>query len=285
LNHLKRDAGDGAGDAEDDDGDGAERVAHGEQASLQAEGVAKRKAHEGEGGTSEFAYLIEAGVGPSVFDPADIVADHDAEEDGARDAGRRVDEGRDTGPAAKRHGDDGTGKGSEGEECLEEGAVGIATDGAVGRLEELLELAEEDGDAEVEDDPLGVGFADVGELQQSRRRKEIECATEKQDSCSADDGDEPPAALEHAECALSVIAGDHHGHLVAGDGAEACVGEAKVVRDGVDDHPLAIERRDPEVEEDGYLDELDDGGGELADPICDEAQEQASLCGAIDAHG
>jgi hypothetical protein len=38
------------------------------------------------------------------------------------------------------------------------------------------------------------------------------------------------------------------------------------------------------VEEDGYLDELDDGGGELADPIGDEAEEQPSLCRAIHTH-
>ena len=63
-----------------------------------------------------------------------------------------------------------------------------------------------------------------------------------------------------APCA--VAAGDQHGHLVAGHGAEADVGEAELGGDGVDDDPLAVERVAPEVEEDGNLDELDDGVGE-----------------------
>ena len=79
LDHLQRDAGDGAGDAEDDDGDGAESVADGEERSLKAEGVAEGKAHEGDGGTGEFANLGEAGVAPSVVDPGDVAANEDAE--------------------------------------------------------------------------------------------------------------------------------------------------------------------------------------------------------------
>ncbi len=51
-------------------------------------------------------------------------------------------------------------EGDEREEVLEEGAVGVAADAAIGGLQKLFELAEEDGDAEIEDDPLGVGFAE-----------------------------------------------------------------------------------------------------------------------------
>ena len=200
------------------------------------------------------------------------------------DVDGREDEGRDAGTAAEGHGDHGAGEGGEGEEGLEEGAVGVAADAAIGGLQELFELAEEDRDAEVEDDPLGVGFADVGELEQARGGKVVECSAEKDDGRGADDGDEPPAALEDAEGAFAVVAGDHHGHLVAGDGAEADVGEAEVVGDGVDDHPLAVEGHAPEVEEDGDLDELDDGGGEFADPVGEEAEEQPPLCGAVHTH-
>ena len=97
--------------------------------------------------------------------------------------------------------------------------------------------------------------------------KIVEGAAEEEDGGGADDGDEPPAALEDAERAFAVVAGDHHGHLVAGDGAEADVAEAEVGGDGVDDHPFAVERHAPEVKEDGHLDELDDGGGESSDPV------------------
>ena len=69
-------------------------------------------------------------------------------------------------------GDDHAAEGDEGEEVLEEGAVGVAADAAIGGLKELLKLAEEDGDAEIEDDPLGVGFADGVELEQVRRRED-----------------------------------------------------------------------------------------------------------------
>ncbi len=44
---------------------GAEGVADGEQASLQVEGVAEGKAHEGDGGAGELADLGEAGVAAS----------------------------------------------------------------------------------------------------------------------------------------------------------------------------------------------------------------------------
>src|ERR1700761_1705299 len=83
----------------------------------------------------------------------------------------------------------------------------------------------------------------------------------------ADDGDEPPAALEDAEGGIFVVAGDEHGHFIAGDGAETDVAEAEIGGDGVDDGPLAVERDAPEVEEDRDLDELDDRGGELPQPV------------------
>jgi len=148
----------------------------------------------------------------------------------------------------------------------------------------LFELSEEDRDAEVKDDPLGVGFAESGELEEVGGGKVVEGSAEEDDDRSADEGDEPPAALEDAEGALAIVAGDHHGHLVAGDAAEAGVAEAEVGGDGVDDHPLAVERRDPVMEKDGDLDELDDGRGKLADPVDDEAKEQPSLCVAIHGH-
>ena len=38
------------------------------------------------------------------------------------------------------------------------------------------------------------------------------------------------------------------------------------------------------MEEDGNLDELDEGRGELSDPVGEEAKHQPSLCEAIHTH-
>lgn len=124
----------------------------------------------------------------------------------------------------------------------------------------------------------------MGDLEQARGWKVVERAAEKQNRHRADDGDKPPAALEDAQRVFAVVASDHHGHLVAGDAAEASVGKTQIAGDGAEDHPLAVERGDPEVEEDGDLDELDDDGGYSADPTGEEAEEQPTLCGAIHTH-
>ena len=196
---------------------GAEGVADGEQASLKAEGVAEGESHEGDGGAEELADFVEAGVLPAVFDPGDVAANEDAEDDGDGD----VDGGEDKGGHARAHAEcdrgDHAGEGDEREQVLEEGAVGVAADAAIGGLQELFELSEEDRDAQVEDDPLGVGFAEGGELEEVGGGKKVERAAEEDDGCGADEGDEPPAALEDAEGAFAIVAGDHHGHLVAGD--------------------------------------------------------------------
>ncbi len=145
-------------------------------------------------------------------------------------------------------------------------------------------MAEQNGDAEVEDDPLGVGLAEGGELEEAGGWEVVEAPLKQDDRRRTDEGDEPPAALEDAERACAVIAGDHHGHLVASDAAEADVAEAEIGGDGVDDHPFAVEGNAPEVEEDRDLDELDDGGGEFADPVGQEAEHQPSFCGAVHGH-
>ena len=129
-------------------------------------------------------------------------------------------------PSPRMTGIDHAGEGDEDEGALEHGAVGVAADAAIGGLEELLELAEEDGDSEVEDDPLGVDLVDVGEAEDAGDGEEVEGAGEEQDGRRADAYDEPPAALEDAEGAGTVVAGYHHGHFVAGYGSEAYVGEA-----------------------------------------------------------
>ena len=89
-----------------------------------------------------------------------------------------------------------------------------------------------------------------------------------------------------AECERggAVIAGDQHGHFVACDGAEAYVAEAEIGRNGVDDHPFAVERNAPEVEEDWYLHELNDCGREFPNPIGQEAEHQSSFCGDVHRH-
>jgi len=76
---------------------------------------------------------------------------------------------------------------------------------------------------------------------------------------------------------IAIAACGHHRHLVAGDVAEAEVGDVEVGRDGGDDHPLAVERDAPEVQEDGNLHQLHDGGGELRDPVGEEAEEEPSF--------
>ena len=101
LDHLQGDAGDGAGGAEDDDVGWAEGVADGEQCSLQVEGVAEGKAHEGDGGADELADLGEAGVVPAVFDPGDVAADEEAEDDRDGDVDDGKDERRDAGAHAE----------------------------------------------------------------------------------------------------------------------------------------------------------------------------------------
>ena len=82
--------------------------------------------------------------------------------------------------------------------------------------------------------------------------------------------------------AVDVARGGQHGHLVGGDVAEADVGEGEVARDGVDDQPVAIDRRLPEVEEDRDLDQLDDGVGQLGDPVGDEAKQEPALGALVD---
>lgn len=83
-------------------------------------------------------------MAPAEFDPRDIVTDEDAEEDGAGDVGGAEDEGCGACSAADDDGDDRAGKSGERKEGFEEGAVGVATDAAVGGLKELLKLPEED---------------------------------------------------------------------------------------------------------------------------------------------
>ncbi len=92
LDHLERDAGDGAGDSEDDDSNGAEGVADGEQRALKAEGVAEGKSHERDGEGGELANFGEAGVAPSVLDPRDVAANEDAEEERGGDVDGGVDQ-------------------------------------------------------------------------------------------------------------------------------------------------------------------------------------------------
>lgn len=121
------------------------------------------------------------------------------------------------------------------------------------------------------------------ELEKFSYGKKIEGGCEQECGESADTDDEPPAALKDAQGSLAVACGGEHGHLVCGDGAEADIGEAEVGGDGVDDHPLAVEGDAPEMEEDGDLDELDDGGGELADPVGQEAEGESPFCGTFHA--
>ncbi len=82
------------------------------------------------------------------------------------------------GAAAEGDGDDHAGEGDEGGGGFEGGAVGVAADAAIGGLQKLLKLAEEDGETEIEDDPFGVGFADVGDSQQAGGGQVVECAAE-----------------------------------------------------------------------------------------------------------
>ena len=273
LDHLECDAGDGTGGTEDDDVDRSERVADSQNGALQVERVADGEGHEGDGGAGKLADLGIAGMLPAVFDPGDVALDHDAEDDGEEDVGCGEDEGGGTGAAMEGDGDHHGGKGNQGEGALDHGAEGVATDGAIGGLEELLQLAEQDGDAEVEDDPLGIGLGDLGEVKEARGGEEVEGSAEQGNGGRADADDEPPAGLEDSQGAGAVAAGDEHGHLVAGDGAEAAIGEGEPGGDGVDDDPVAVERDAPEVEEYWNLDELDDGIGEAADPAGDKAEE------------
>ena len=174
LDHLQRDAGDGAGGAEDDDLSGAEGVTDGEQASLQAEGVAEGKSHEGDGGAEELADFVEAGVLPAVFDPGDVAANEDAEEHGDGDVDGSEDERCHAGAHAERYARRSWRRRRRARTVFEKRAVGVAADGAIGGLQELFELSEEDGDAEVEDDPLGVGLAERGELEEAGGGKVVE---------------------------------------------------------------------------------------------------------------
>jgi hypothetical protein len=84
--------------------------------------------------------------------------------------------------------------------------------------------------------------------------------------------------LKYAEGSVPIAARDQHRHLVAGDAAEAGVAEAQVRGNGGDDHPFAVEGDAPEVKQDGYLDQLDQGRREFSDPVGEEAEEQPSPC-------
>jgi hypothetical protein len=90
--------------------------------------------------------------------------------------------------------------------------------------------------------------------------------------------------LKDAESGSTVTAGHQHGHLVAGNGAKACIAEAEIGGNGVDDHPFAIEGYAPEMEEDRDLDELNHGRGEFPYPVGQEAKHQPSLCKDVHTH-
>src|SRR5579862_5141335 len=210
---------------------------------------------------------------PSEADPGDVVVGEEAEGECAGNVCGGKDEGGGARTTVECDCGDHAAEGSERDDGLERGAVRIASDAAVGGLQELLELSEEDGESEVEDDPLGVLFADVSQLQKACGGKKVERSDEQNEDGGADEDDEPPAALEDAEGVLAVVAGDHHGHLVACDVAEADAAEVEIGGDGVEDEPFSEEGRVPEVNEDGDLNELDDGGGQLSDPVDDEAKE------------
>ena len=179
LDHLQGEARDDARSVEDDDVNRAEGVSDGEHSSSKVQRIADGEGHVGDGGCGEFAYLGEAGVAPAELDPGDIVADEQAEEHRSEDIDCGEDQCGSAGAFSHDHWNQSAGKGEQGECALEHGAVGIASDTAVGGLEELLELGEEDGDTEVEDDPLRVRLGDVGELQQTGDGEEVEGATEE----------------------------------------------------------------------------------------------------------
>ena len=223
-------------------------------------------------------------MAPSEPDPRDVVVGEEAEGECAGDVCSGKDEGGCAGTTAECDGGDHAAKCRERDDGFEGGAVGVASNAAIGGLQELFELSEEDRDAEVEDDPLGVVFADVRQLQKVGCGKKVKRSDEQNENGGADEDDEPPAALEDTEGVFAVVACDHHGHLVACDVAEPDATEVEIGGDGVEDEPLAEERRVPEVEEDGHLDELNDGGGEPSDPVDDEAKEEPPLCVTIHAH-
>jgi hypothetical protein len=221
---------------------------------------------------------------PPVFDPGDVAPDEDAEEESDGEVHRGEDQSRHACACTQGDRGDHAAKSEEGGHVLEEGTVGIAADGSICGLKQLFELAQQDRDAEIEDDPLGVGLAQGGEPENAGRGEIVESSREQDDSCGTDDGDEPPAALEDAESGCAIVAGHQHGHLVACDGAEARVAEAEISGDGVDDHPFAVKRDTPEVQEDRDLNELDDGGREFPHPAGQEAEHQPSLCGGVHGH-
>ena len=156
LNHLQGDAGDRAGDTEDDDSDRAKGISDGEETAVETESIAHGEAHEGDGRASESANLADTGVMPSVFKPWDVTTDEETHDDGGDDVSDGVDECCCSCAAAENNGDKDGNEGEKREEGSKESAIGVAADATIGGLDELLELAEEDGDTEVEDDPLGV---------------------------------------------------------------------------------------------------------------------------------
>src|ERR1700733_11029702 len=118
---------------------------------------------------------------PAQLDPGDVAADHAAEQDRAGDIEARKDESGVARSMAEGDGGDHSAKGGEREGGLDGGAEGGSSDAAIGRLQEVLKLGQQDGEAEVEDDPFGVVAADMGQLQEAGCRQKVERATEKTD--------------------------------------------------------------------------------------------------------
>ena len=178
------------------------------------------------------------------------------------------------------HGDEG----GEGEHAAQEGAEGVAIDAAIGGLHHAFELAEQDGDAEIADGPLGVGIGDEVDVEERGKVDEVQQADDGERGEGEGDDDEPPAGLEDAEGGFAVAARDGHTHLVTGDGGEAEVGEEEIAGQGVEGDPLAVDGLGPEVQEDGHLGEGDDGLRKFGDALRDEAPDEPTAGAGVDAH-
>ena len=88
--------------------------------------------------------------------------------------------------------------------------------------------------------------------------------------------------MKDAESPVAVAAGNQHRHFVRGYVAESDAGERQVAGNGVDDEPVAVNRGRPEMKEDGDLNELDNGVGQLGNPIGGKAEKQAAFGTVVD---
>jgi hypothetical protein len=124
-------------------------------------------------------------------------------------------------------------------------------------------------------------FRDRFKVQQVRHRQVVQRDAHHHSGHAHQQRDQPPAALEHCESLVLLIASHQHRHLVARHRPEPGVLERQVRRQRRQDHPYAEQRLSPVMKQHRYLHELNDRRRGLADERRNEAHNETTLGLAI----